>query len=65
MAKIKALSALLSDINTTSKSLTEWLKAHQSDSITLDGISMPLIDIFTKYTTEMQKVSLCLNYAVL
>lgn len=60
LAKTKALSALISDISTTSNTLTDWLKDHQSDTITIDeeeGISVPLTDIFFKYTKKMGDVS--------
>ena len=57
LAKTKALSALITVISTISQNLTDWLKAHQSDTITIDGdITIPLTDIFIKYTTKMQTV---------
>ena len=57
LAKTKALSTLISDISTTSKTLTKWLKDHESDTITIDGdITVPLTDIFYKYTTKMTTV---------
>ena len=60
LAKTKALSALISDVSNTSKTLTEWLKDHQSDTITIgDDIIVPLTDIFFKYTKEMAKVRTC------
>ncbi len=58
LAKTKSLSALITDISTISNKVTDWLKAHQSDTITIGGdITVPLTDIFIKYTTKMEKVS--------
>lgn len=57
LAKTKALSALFDDISTTSNTLTDWLKDHQKDTITLDGIQIPLTDVFYKYTEKMETVS--------
>ncbi len=54
LAKTKALSALLTDISTVSKDLTTGLKAHESDKIVIaDDITVPLTDIFIKYTSKM------------
>jgi len=58
LKKTKALSTLITDISTISNTLTDWLKAHKSDTITIDGdITVPLTDIFIKYTTRMEAVS--------
>ncbi|XP_022100804.1 uncharacterized protein LOC110984689 [Acanthaster planci] len=51
--KINALSSLIAELTDISQTVTDWLKGHQDDTITLDGISVPLIDIFSKYTTKM------------
>jgi hypothetical protein len=53
--KINALSNLIQAITDISQTVTDWLKEHQDDTITLDGITVPLIDIFTKDTTAMGK----------
>ena len=60
-AKMTALSTLLDDISKTSKTTMDWLQAHQKDTITLDGIQVPLIDIFSKYTVPMGDVSVDLE----
>ncbi len=57
LAKTKAISALITDISTISKTLTDWLKNHEDDTITIDSIEVPLSDIFFKYTKQMASVS--------
>ncbi|XP_022100788.1 uncharacterized protein LOC110984681 [Acanthaster planci] len=51
--KINALSSLINELTQTSQTVTTWLQSHQNDTINLDGFTVPLIDIFTKYTTAM------------
>ena len=55
--KINALSKLIKDLSDVSKTLTHWLTAHEKDTVTLDGIPIPLPDIFTKYTGKIESVS--------
>ncbi len=58
LKKTKALSSLISGISTAAKTLTDWLKSHQSDTITVGmGISVPLTDIFMQYTVKIEQVS--------
>lgn len=56
-AKVAALSKLLKDLSDESKQLSDWLKKHEKDTVTLDGILIPLPDIFTKYTGSIEQVS--------
>lgn len=56
--KINALSKLIQDLSNVSKTLTNWLTAHEKDTVTLEGIPIPLPDIFTKYTGKIESVSL-------
>ncbi|XP_064652194.1 uncharacterized protein LOC135502923 isoform X2 [Lineus longissimus] len=51
--KTYALSTLIDDMTKTSQKAVDWMKAHENDTIDLEGISIPLIDIFTKYTGPM------------
>ncbi len=57
LAKTKALSALIQDLTNTSNVLVKWLKEKQDVRVTLDGIQIPLVDLFTKYTDTIQTVS--------
>ena len=52
LAKTQAISTLITDESTISQTLIDWLKEHEDDTITIDGI-VPL----TKYTKEMASVS--------
>lgn len=58
LKKTNALSTIIADISKISKTLTEWLKEHQNDEINVgSGITVPLPDIFLKYTKKMEAVS--------
>ncbi len=61
LAQSKALSALIQDLTDTSNTLVKWLKEKQKVTVTLHGefgdIVVPLVDLFTKYTDQIQTVS--------
>ncbi len=53
-AKIKKVSQFITSASDLTKKVSDWLK---DDKITLDGIEVPLIAIFVKYTTPLADVS--------
>ena len=55
-AKLDGLIKIVKDISNTSKELSAWLKKHENDTVTLDGIQVPLPDIFIKYTKPIEQV---------
>ncbi len=58
IAKIKALQALIKDLNDDSHTLLKWLKDNQDAMIDVGGgITVPLPDIYTKYTKPIGDVS--------
>lgn len=57
--KIKAISAFITSSSDLSKTVSDWLNSHKEDMITLDGISVPLISIFVKFTDPLGDVSAC------
>ncbi len=59
LAKTKALSTMIKDLSTSSKTLLDWLKEKQNVVIDVgDGITVPLPDIFTKFTGPIKTVSI-------
>ena len=57
LAKTQAISTLITDESTISQTLSDWLKEHEDETITVSDIEVPLTDIFYKYTKEMASVS--------
>ncbi len=61
LAQSKALSALIQDLTGTSNTLVKWLKDKQNVTVTLHGefgdMEVPLVDLFTKFTDQIQTVS--------
>lgn len=55
--KIKAITKMITDLTDISKKVVGWVKDHEKDEVVIDGYSIPLPDIFTKYTTPMGEVS--------
>ena len=55
--KIKAVSEFITSASELSKKVSDWLDAHKDDMITLDGLQIPLISIFVKYTNPLGDVS--------
>lgn len=55
--KIKAISTFITSSSELSKKVSDWLAAHKDDMITLDGISVPLVSIFVKFTNPLGDVS--------
>ena len=56
--KIKAISQCIQSATELSKKVSDWLQAHKDEMITLEGISVPLISIFVKFTAPLKDVSL-------
>ncbi len=56
-AVIKALTEHSKDIRNLSRLLTVWFDAHSSEKVKIAGMDLPLVDIFTDYTTPMGTVS--------
>ncbi len=57
IAVIKALTDLGKDIRNWSRVMSVWFTAHQSEKVKVGGVDVPLVDIFTNYTTPMNTVS--------
>ena len=56
--KVTALAKLTSDISNCFKNLSHWMEEKKDVTIDVgDGITVPLPDVFTKYTKPMEKVS--------
>ena len=58
LKKINSLSTLIADLNKISNELLKWLKAQKSTTVVIDGIQLPLPEIFTTYTKSIESVSL-------
>ncbi len=57
IAVIKALTDLGKDIRNWSIVMSVWFTAHQSEKVKVGGVDVPLVDIFTNYTTPMNTAS--------
>lgn len=55
--KIKAISGFITSSSDMSHEVSDWLHDHKDEYITLDGIDVPLISIFVKYTGPLEDVS--------
>ena len=58
--KVKKISEFITSETKKSKEVSDWLKVHQNEMITLGGIQVPLIAIFVKYTKPLEDVSIWL-----
>ena len=54
--KIKSVSDFIRAASDLSKKVSDWLKEHEKDYITLEGIQVPLISIFARYTDPLADV---------
>lgn len=55
--KIKAISEFIRSSSELSKAVSDWLDAHKDDMIKLDGMDVPIVAIFVKYTNPLGDVS--------
>lgn len=53
---IKALSDVINTESTINKKALDWMTAHKDDTITLDGIEVPLESVLTKYIKPLVEV---------
>lgn len=58
--KIHAMGQFLTGSADLSKKVSDWLHAHKDEMIDLEGIQVPLIAIFTKYTNPLEDVRKCM-----
>ena len=55
---VKAITALIKTETDMSKKLLDWMKEHKDDTVTLDGIEVPLEAVFHKYLGPISDVSI-------
>ena len=55
--KIKSVSKFITSASDMSKKVSDWLTANKDKMITLEGMQLPLISIFVKYTDPLGDVS--------
>ena len=58
LQKTKAMSKLLADLQSMLNKLLAWTSKHKNESVDVgDDISVPIPDLFFKYTKPMENVS--------